>query len=58
LREKKLVMTEQNRTQVALIVSLINAKLWDDLRHDFGLSGEQIGDVIAWAVTRLSEGLA
>jgi AcrR family transcriptional regulator len=37
----------------ALIVSLINAKLWYDIKTDFGYSGREIGEVVAWAIEKL-----
>lgn len=38
----------------ALITSMINARLWDDLRTDFNLNGEEIGEAVGWAIRILS----
>ena len=57
-KEKKIALTAENRVKVALIVSMVNAKLWEDLRNEFSLTGEEIGEVVAWAINRLSAELS
>lgn len=47
-------MPAQDASKYALITSMINARLWDDMRSDFNLKGEEIGDAVAWAIRTLS----
>lgn len=44
----------QDAPKYALIASMINARLWDDMRTDFNLKGEEIGEAVAWAIRALS----
>ncbi len=51
--ERKLQMTEERKKRLALLTTLVNAKIWYDLRSDFGYSGEQMGETVEWALTTL-----
>lgn len=44
----------QDFPKYALIAAMINARLWDDMRTDFNLKGEEIGETVAWAIRTLS----
>lgn len=55
--EKKVDVTEENRARLALVASLVNVRLWDDMRRDFDLRGECIGEAVSWAVDTLSDRL-
>lgn len=57
LSEKPVEQTETNKKRIAVIVSLINAKVWHDIKTDFGFNGAEIGDSIAWAVRTLIRAL-
>lgn len=39
--------------RLAIVFSLINAKVWDDIRSDFGFSGEEMSESIEWAMKTL-----
>jgi len=53
LKERKIKLNPDSEVKLALMASLVNAKLWYDLRTDFGYSGKQIGEVIEWALATL-----
>lgn len=55
--ERHFQMTKDRERKLALIVSLINAKLWYDIRTDFGYSGAEIGETVEWAINTLLEKL-
>jgi AcrR family transcriptional regulator len=57
LEERKLELTPENQPKIAVIVSLINAKIWDDLRADFNMSGKKTGQAVEWAITALMKEL-
>lgn len=44
----------EDQPKYALIVSMINARLWDDMRTDFNLKGDEIGEAVAWAIRTLT----
>lgn len=46
--------TPEDQSKYALIVSMINARLWDDMRTDFNLKGDEIGEAVAWAIRTLT----
>ncbi len=50
LKERKIEPSSAIDVKLALVVSLVNAKLWYDIRTDFGYSGEQIGESVGWAL--------
>ena len=43
--------------KLALITTLISAKIWSDIKTDFGYTGEQIGDTVEWALKALINAL-
>jgi AcrR family transcriptional regulator len=53
--ERNIQMTKERERKLALIVTLINAKLWYDVRTDFGYSGAEIGETVEWAISTLLE---
>ena len=53
LKEQPHELTSTKKIRLALIVSLVNAKLWYDLKTDFGYSGAEIGEVLGWALKLL-----
>ncbi len=55
--EKKIEVTETNRHKFALIVNLVNAKLWYDLKSEHHLSGREIEDAVGWALELLMKDL-
>jgi len=54
-QEKPSSQSLDRHKKIAVICSLINAKIWNDIRIDFGYSGEDIGDTIEWAISALIE---
>lgn len=59
LQEKKIAppLTRDQERRLALIVSLVSAKVWHDVRSDFGFTGAEMADPMAWALTTLLEKL-
>lgn len=55
--EKKIQLTTENRHKIALIVSLVNAKLWYDLKTEHSLSGKEIEEAIGWGLEALLKDL-
>lgn len=53
LQKKPVEMTPEVRKKLAVIVSLVNAKMWHDIKIDFEFSGEQMGTTIEWALETL-----
>jgi hypothetical protein len=39
--------------KIAVVCSLINAKIWSDLNTDYGYTGAELGDTVLWAMKRL-----
>lgn len=39
--------------RLAFVASLISAQLWHDVRVDFGYSGDDMGETVAWAISTL-----
>lgn len=52
-QERKLELTPKRLRRLALVTSLINAKIWYDIKSDFGFSGEEMGDSVEWALNTL-----
>lgn len=53
LETKQIPMTVETGKKIAVIVSLVNANLWHDLREDTGYTGAELGPSIAWAMNTL-----
>lgn len=53
--EKSLNLTPERMKRLALITSLVNAKIWHDIKADYQFSGEDMGDTVAWALNTLIE---
>ncbi len=51
--EKKINMNPQILKRLALVTCLVNAKIWYDLREDFGFNGEEMGEAVDWALQKL-----
>lgn len=56
-KEKNLTVSEKNRHKIALIVNLVNAKLWYDLKSEHHLSGPEIEESVGWALESLLKNL-
>ena len=52
-QEKKLDVTPERLKRLALITSLVNAKIWHDIKSDFGFSGAEMEDAVGWALKTL-----
>ncbi len=57
LKIKKIKMTRKIETRLALIVTLINAKIWFDIRTDFKHTSLEIGEAVSWALRILIDRL-
>lgn len=55
VHEKKLVMSPERMKRLALVTSLVNAKIWYDLKNDFGFTGSDMGNAVEWALKTLIE---
>ena len=55
VREKNITLNLENRKRLSIITSLVNAKIWHDIKTDYGYSGAEISDTIEWALTSLLE---
>ena len=55
LKEKKIIASKAVEKKIAVVCSLINAKIWSDLNTDYGYTGAELGDTVLWAVNRLIE---
>lgn len=53
LEQKRIKVSKDIETKLAVIVSLVNANLWHDIRSDFGFSGKEMGQAFEWAVNAL-----
>ena len=53
LAGRKTEKTPEMDARLAVIASLINAKIWYDIRTDFGIKGAESGKAIAWALRLL-----
>lgn len=50
---KNLKITRLIETRLAVIVTLINVKIWHDIRSDFKHSSKEIGQAVSWAIENL-----
>lgn len=53
LKQRRIELTPKRAKRLAVIVSLVSAKIWYDIKTDFGYSGAEIGDSIEWALETL-----
>lgn len=51
--EQKRPLTPELQKRLAILTSLVNAKIWYDLRSDYGYSGKEMADTLEWALTTL-----
>ena len=57
LKMKKIKMNRKVETRLALIVTLINAKIWFDIRTDFKHTSLEIGEAVSWALKILIDSI-
>jgi AcrR family transcriptional regulator len=57
LEDKKLTLNKERHLKLAVITSLVNAKIWYDLHNDFDFKGDEIGSAVADAIAVLIENL-
>ncbi len=50
---QKIKLTRAIETRLAVIVTLINVKIWHDIRTDFKHSSKEIGQAVSWAIETL-----
>lgn len=58
IEEYGIKLTSKTKGKIALILSLVNAKVWYELKTEHVLSGEEIEATIAWALEVLLDDLA
>lgn len=51
--EYKIKLTKANLPKLALIVNMVNAKVWYDLKNEHGLSNKEIQDAVGWGLESL-----
>jgi AcrR family transcriptional regulator len=51
--QKKIGSDSSTAKKIALICSLINAEIWNDIRKDFSFTGADMGDSVEWAIRAL-----
>lgn len=51
--EKNIKITKENFPRLALIVNLVNAKIWYDLKTEHNLSGNEIEAAMGWGLETL-----
>ena len=54
---RKVKVTHLVETRIAVIVTLINVKIWYDIRTDFKHSSKDIGNAVSWAIEHLIRAL-
>lgn len=54
-QEKKIPLTPKISRRLAIITSLVNAKIWHDIKTEYGFTGEEMADSVEWALTTLLE---
>lgn len=54
-KEKNIELTPERLKRLALVTSLVNAKIWYDIKTDYGYSGLEMISAIEWALTTLLE---
>lgn len=57
LAARKIKLTRIIETRLAVIVTLINVKIWYDIRTDFKHSSKEIGQAVSWAIEHLIRAL-
>ncbi len=57
LRQKKLSLNPEIHKRMAFMATMVNAKIWYDLKTDFGFSGEEMGPTLEWAMQLLLNNL-
>lgn len=57
LKERKISSNDVSKKKMALIVSMVSAKIWYDIKMDFGYSGKESGEAVGWALQVLLENL-
>lgn len=51
--EYKIKITKSNQPKLALIVNMVNAKIWYDLKNEHNLSAKEIEEAMGWAIESL-----
>jgi AcrR family transcriptional regulator len=57
VKEKNIELTPEKARRLALVTSLVNAKIWYDVKSDFGFSGKEMSDSVEWALNTLLENI-
>ena len=56
-KERKIELNEKNSKRLALVTSLVNSKIWYDLKTDSGYSGADMNEAVDWALSTLLENI-
>lgn len=57
LSERKIKRTSSTAGKIALVINLVNAKVWYDLKTEHSLSGKEIADALGWGLETLLKDL-
>ncbi len=57
VREKQLKLDSEKLRKLAIVTSLVNAKIWYDIKNDYGYSGTEMTAAVEWALSTLLEKL-
>lgn len=56
-QERKIELNSKNLKRLALVTSLVNSKIWYDLKTDSGYSGAEMTEAVDWALNTLLENM-
>lgn len=57
LERRPINMTPENEKKLALIMSIVNAKIWHDIKTDSGYTGVEMGPSVDWALRTLIDNI-
>ena len=50
-------VSAKNERKISFIVSLLNARVWYEMKTDFGMTGAESGEILTWAINTLARDL-
>lgn len=56
-QETKITLTPKTSRRLAIMTSLVNAKIWHDIKTEYGYTGEEMADSVEWALKTLLESI-
>lgn len=55
VKERNLKLALPTQKRLALVTSIVNAKIWYDIKSDFGFTGAEMAESVEWAIKTLLE---